>query len=90
MDLTHFKATYKYLIKAFFNRTNKQKDEFEQQILFYNIQLTNLLAIKDVLDYYVSRNVTQAEKNNRAKVIKSFKSLNLSKWHLNSVKLSNL
>ena len=32
----------------------------------------------------------QAEKNDRAKVTKSSESLNLSKWHLNSVKLSNL
>ena len=36
MDSAHFEAMHKYLVKAFFNQTNKQKDEFEQQILLHN------------------------------------------------------
>ncbi len=90
MDSAHFEAAHKYLVKAFFNRTNKRKDEFEQQILLHNTRLTNLLAMRDVLDYRASRSVTQAEKNDRAKVTKPSEPLNLSKWHLNSVELSNL
>ena len=46
--------------------------------------------MKNVLNYHVSKNITQTEKNNRAKVIKFSESLNLFKWHLNSIKLSNL
>ena len=46
--------------------------------------------MRDVLDYRASRSITQAEKNDKAKMIKSFKSLNLSKWHLNLMELSNL
>ena len=88
MNSAYFEATHKYLVKVFFNRTNKQKDEFEQQILLHNTWLINLLVMRDVLNYHASRSVTQAEKNNRAKVTKSSESLNLSKWHLNSMKLS--
>ena len=79
MNSAHFKATHKYLVKVFFNRTNKQKDEFEQQILLHNTQLINLLVMRDVLNYHVSRSVTQAEKNDRAKVTKFSESLNLFK-----------
>ena len=46
--------------------------------------------MRDILNYRASRSITQAEKNNRVKMIKSFKLLNLSKWYLNSVELSNL
>src|SRR5947207_7397372 len=46
--------------------------------------------MRDVLDYRARRSVTQAEKNDRAKVTKPSEPLNLAKWHLNSVKLSNL
>ncbi len=90
MNSAHFKVTHKYHMKVFFNRTNKQKDEFEQQILLHNTWLINFLAMKDVLDYCVSRSVTQAEKDDRAKVTKFSESLNLFKWHLNSMKLSKL
>ena len=90
MDSAHFEAAHKYLVKVFFNQTNKQKDKFEQQILLHNTQLINLLAMRDVLDHCVSRRVTQAEKDDRAKVTKPSEPLNLSGWRLNSAELSNL
>ncbi len=90
MNSAYFEVTYKYLMKAFFNQTNKQKNEFEQQILLHNIWLINLLAMRDILNYHTNRNIIQTEKNNKAKVTKSSELLNLFKWHLNSVKLSNL
>ena len=46
--------------------------------------------MRDILNYHANRSVTQTEKNDKAKMIKSFKSLNLSKWHLNLMELSNL
>ena len=79
MNSTHFEVVYKYLVKAFFNQINKWKNEFKQQILFYNIQLINFLVMRDVLNYHVSRNVMQTEKNNKIKMTKFFKSLNFFK-----------
>ena len=79
MNSAYFEIMHKYFVKAFFNWINKWKDEFEQQILFHNIQLINLLAMRDVLNYHASKNVTQTEKNNKVKVTKFFKSLNFFK-----------
>ena len=41
------KVTHKYLIKIFYNRTNKK--EYDLQIWQYNICYTNIIAIKDVI-----------------------------------------
>ena len=46
-DTAHSEAAYKYLLKAFYNRTNKK--EYDAQIWQHNISYTNVIAIKDVI-----------------------------------------
>ena len=41
------KAMYKYLLKNFYNR--KDKKEYKSQIWQYNMQYTNIIAIKDII-----------------------------------------
>jgi len=82
IDSAHFEAAHKYLVKAFFDRTNKRKNEFEQQILLHNTRLTNLLAMRDVLNYRTSKRVTQAENDITVKVTKSSRPLDISGWRL--------
>ena len=38
---------HKYLLKAFYNRTNKK--EYDLQIWQYNVCYTNIIAMKDVI-----------------------------------------
>ncbi len=46
-DTAHSKVAYKYLLKAFYNRTNKK--EYHSQIQQYNVCYTNIIAMKDVI-----------------------------------------
>ena len=46
-DTAHSEAAHKYLLKAFYGRTNKK--EYESQILKHNIRHTNVIAMQDVI-----------------------------------------
>ena len=46
-DTAHSEAAHKYLLKAFYWRTNKK--EYKSQILEHNICHTNVIAIQDVI-----------------------------------------
>ena len=46
-DTAHSKAAHKYLLKAFYNRTNKK--EYDAQIWQHNVRHTNVIAMKDVI-----------------------------------------
>ena len=46
-DITHSKAAHKYLLNAFYNRTNKK--EYNTQIRQHNVHHTNVIAMKDVI-----------------------------------------
>ncbi len=46
-NTAHSEAVYKYLLNAFYNRTNKK--EYESQIWQHNVQHTNIIAMKDVI-----------------------------------------
>ncbi len=46
-NTTHSKAAHKYLLKAFYNRTNKK--EYDLQIRQHNVRYTNIIVIKDVI-----------------------------------------
>ena len=46
-DTAHSKADYKYLLKAFYNKTNKK--EYDAQIQQHNVRHTNVIAMKDVI-----------------------------------------
>ena len=45
-DTAHSKAAHKYLLKAFYNSTNKK--EYDAQIRQYNVRHTNVIAMKNV------------------------------------------
>ena len=46
-DTAHSEAAHKYLLKAFYNRTNKK--EYDAQIRQHNVRHTNVIAMKDVI-----------------------------------------
>ena len=46
-DTAHSKAAHKYLLKAFYNKTNKK--EYDAQIRQHNVCHTNVIAMKDVI-----------------------------------------
>lgn len=46
-DITDSKVAYKYLLKAFYHKTNKKKSEL--QIRQHNIYIKNIIIIKDVI-----------------------------------------
>ena len=46
-NTTHNKAVYKYLLKAFYNKMNKEK--YNSQIWKHNVRHTNIIAIKDII-----------------------------------------
>ncbi len=46
-NTAHSEAAYKYLLKAFYNRTNKKKQN--SQIRQHNVRHTNIIAMKDVI-----------------------------------------
>lgn len=46
-DTTHSEAAYKYLLKAFYKRTNQK--EYDAQIRQHNVRHTNIIAMKDVI-----------------------------------------
>ena len=46
-DTAHSKAAHKYLLKAFYNKTNKK--EYDAQIWQHNVRHTNVIAMKDVI-----------------------------------------
>jgi hypothetical protein len=55
-------TAHKYLIKIFFNCINK-RDTFQMQLLHYNTQHLNLLAMKDI---FLHRNTRQSKINKHA------------------------
>ena len=46
-DTAHSEAAHKYLLKAFYNKTNKK--EYDAQIRQHNVCHTNVIAMKDVI-----------------------------------------
>lgn len=46
-NTAHSKVAHKYLLKAFYNKTNKK--EYNAQIRQHNVHHTNIIAIKDVI-----------------------------------------
>ncbi len=46
-DMTHSEVTHKYLLTAFYRRTNKK--EYKSQILKNNIRHTNVIAMQDAI-----------------------------------------
>ncbi len=46
-NTAHNEAAYKYVLKAFYNRTNKK--EYNLQIRQHNICHTNIIAMKDII-----------------------------------------
>ena len=46
-DTAHSEAAHKYLLKAFYNRTNKK--EYNLQIRQHNVCHTNIITMKDVI-----------------------------------------
>ena len=70
-DTAHSKAAHKYLLKAFYNRTNKK--EYDAQIWQHNVRHTNVIAMKDVI---ISKKALEKE---RQLVVKNADKIALAK-----------
>ena len=55
------KSAYKFTIKNFYTRTNRQFN-FNEQILLHNIRRQNILAMNDALLYARSKTITSIDK----------------------------
>ncbi|MCJ1470389.1 hypothetical protein MMC07_009034 [Pseudocyphellaria aurata] len=47
-DTAHFEANHKFMLKAFYEKTNK-RETFQEQLLWHNKQRIKVLAMKDIL-----------------------------------------
>ncbi|MCJ1466076.1 hypothetical protein MMC07_004695 [Pseudocyphellaria aurata] len=58
-DMAHFEANHKFMLKAFYKRTNK-RETFQEQLLWHNKRRIKALAMKDILMAFLH---TQRRKN---------------------------
>ena len=77
MDTSHSEAAHRYLVKAFFDRTNK-KDGYLDQIAQHNTRRLNSLAMKDIELYRQSRKGNQVDKEMTVQVSSLTRALDLS------------
>ena len=52
-DISHMKATHKYLMKIFYQRTNKNEN-YQDQILWHNTRRINMLTMKNILYHMIN------------------------------------
>ena len=85
-NIAYSKVASKYLLTVFYNKTNKKK--YDSQIRHYNIQHTNIIAIKDMI-ILVEKNrdneellvIENVNKTAIAEVVKVLSIINLDNKH---------
>lgn len=77
-DTSHSEAAHKYLIKVFFDRTNKRGDMFQQQLISHNIRRLNALATEDLFTYLLTKATTAATQQMDVQTTTPCRELNLS------------
>lgn len=60
-NTTHSKATHKYFFKVFCNKTNRK--EYDLQIWQYDIRHTNIIVIKDMIIWEMTRKKKRLSKS---------------------------
>ena len=75
-DIYYSETVYKFLLKEFFSRTNKNL-KYEIQILNHNIQRINIIVIIDLLIFKNSRRQTKVKKTFKLNITQSTKLINI-------------
>ena len=82
VDTKYSEAVHKYLVKAFFNQTNKWED-FQEQLMYHNICHVNLLRMKNLI-LWKDTQVSRIKKNAMSVLI------TYSNWAVSLSKFSDL
>ncbi len=77
-DTGHFKATHKYLVKCFYQLTNK-REGFEIQIMQHNTRLVNMLTLEDTIRHQKFRKISAAKGRLQVQVVASSEHIKLNK-----------
>ena len=77
-DTSHMEAAHKYLVKIFYQRTNKNEN-YQDQILWHNTRRINMLAMEDILYHMASQKRSDAAAKMRAYATRFSRAINLHK-----------
>ncbi len=91
-NTAHSEAVHKYLLKAFYNKTNKK--EYDLQIRQHNVRHTNIIVMKDVI-LVVERGeellvMENADKTAIAEVVKMSSAIDLRSKHSWAISNANM
>ncbi len=75
-DTFYMKIAHKFLIKDYYDLTNK-RENFQMQILHHNIQWINMLTMKDIILHDLIMFRSEIDERMKIMITKSFKSLDL-------------
>ncbi|KAI9840208.1 MAG: hypothetical protein M1837_001836 [Sclerophora amabilis] len=82
-DTSHSEAAHRYLVKAFYGRTNK-RDDYLEQILKHNTRRLNVLAMEDILTHGQSVPRSMADIRMQTLITRPSRPMNLEKlrWRM--------
>ncbi len=85
-DTSYMKIAHKFLIKDYYDFTNKQKN-FQMQILHHNTWWVNMLTMKNIILHDLIMFRSEIDEKMKVMITKSFKSLDLTQleWDLSEM-----
>ncbi len=88
-DTFYMKIAHKFLIKDYYDLTNKRKN-FQMQILHHNTWWINMLTMKDIILHDLIMFRSKINERMKVMITKSFKSLDLTQleWDLSEMNLN--
>ncbi len=88
-DTFYMKIAHKFLIKDYYDLTNKQKN-FQMQILHHNTWWINMLTIKDIILHDLITFRSEIDERMKVMITKSSRSLDLMQleWDLSEMNLN--
>ncbi len=88
-DTSYMKIAHKFLIKDYYDLTNKRKN-FQMQILHHNTWWVNMLTMKDIILHDLITFRSEIDERMKVMITKSFKSLDLTQleWDLSEMNLN--
>ncbi len=88
-NTSYMKIAHKFLIKDYYDFTNKRKN-FQMQILHHNTWQVNMLTMKDIILYDLITFRSEIDETMKIMITKSFKSLDLTQleWDLSEMNLN--
>ncbi len=88
-DTFYMKITHKFLIKDYYNLTNK-RENFQMQILHHNTWRVNMLTMKDIILHDLIMFRSEIDERMKVMITKSSRSLDLTQreWSLSEMNLN--